>query len=107
MQCSKDSQHYKALSDLLLNNICEEFNGKIVGDGKNAEATSSAYRQATQIHPAIGLDGSSGPSVGQVPNAYSSGVGVVIGEFSVGGQPDRTRVGVGNQSSSLLASPSR
>ncbi|GJU85201.1 hypothetical protein Tco_1292747 [Tanacetum coccineum] len=83
----------RAKSDLLLNNIYEVFNGKIVGGrdkpdqvlgevhmsnntfatqasclgGNNAEASGSASRQAKQTEPAVGQDGSG-----------RSGVGVVI-----------------------------
>nr|GEX68675.1 hypothetical protein [Tanacetum cinerariifolium] len=78
-----------------------------VKSGKNAEASISAYGQATQAQPVVGSDGSSAPSVSQVPNAHSLGFGVVIGEFGADEQPGRARVGVGSQSSSLLSSPSR
>nr|GEU80945.1 hypothetical protein [Tanacetum cinerariifolium] len=64
--------------------------------GKNAEASISPYRQATQAQPVVGPDGSSAPSVSQVPNAHSLGIGVVIGEFGVDAQPGRARVGVGS-----------
>ncbi|GJY49808.1 hypothetical protein Tco_0439764 [Tanacetum coccineum] len=60
----------RAKSDLLLNNICEVFNGKIVGDGNNAEASGSASRKAQQTE-----DGSGG-----------SGDGVVIGLYDAAGQ---------------------
>nr|GEU45422.1 hypothetical protein [Tanacetum cinerariifolium] len=47
-------------------------------DGNNVEASSNASRQAQQAEPVVGQDASGGSSVGQVPNAYGSGVGVVI-----------------------------
>ncbi|GJT88969.1 hypothetical protein Tco_1070686 [Tanacetum coccineum] len=43
---------------------------------------SSAFGQAEHAEPAVGQDGS---GVGQVPNAYGSGIGVVIGLSSAGG----------------------
>ncbi|GKA32900.1 mutator type transposase [Tanacetum coccineum] len=78
----------RAKSDLLLNDICEVFNGNIVRGGNNAEASGSASRQAQQTEPAVGQDCSGG-----------SGVGAVIVLSAVDGQGGSS-VGVGSQGSS-------
>nr|GEV99545.1 hypothetical protein [Tanacetum cinerariifolium] len=65
----------RAKSDLLLNNICKVFNGKIVGGGDNVEGTGSASMQEQQIELVVGQDGSSG-----------SGATVVIGLFVAAGE---------------------
>ncbi|GKC82049.1 hypothetical protein Tco_1137766 [Tanacetum coccineum] len=75
--------------------------------GNNVEASDSASGQAEQAEPTVGQDGLGSLGVGQVPNAYDSGVGAVIGLASVGRQPGRTGVGVEGRSSSLASSPSR
>ncbi|GJU09173.1 copia protein [Tanacetum coccineum] len=75
--------------------------------GNNVEANDSASGQAEQAEPTVGQDGSGSLGVGQVPNAYDSSVGDVIGLASVGRQPGRTGVSVEGRSSSLASSPSR
>ncbi|GKG21812.1 hypothetical protein Tco_0384407, partial [Tanacetum coccineum] len=67
--------------------------------GNNAEANGIAFGQAEQVELVVGQDGS---GVVQVPNAYGSGVGVVIGLSVVGGQPGYASVGVGSRSSSHM-----
>ncbi|GJU77539.1 putative ribonuclease H-like domain-containing protein [Tanacetum coccineum] len=87
----------RAKSDLLLNDICEVFNGNIVRgrdkpvitlleyiSGNNAEASGSASRQAQQTKLAVGQDGSGG-----------SGIGVVIGLSDADGQVSAGGAGVG------------
>ncbi|GKF02054.1 hypothetical protein Tco_0028977, partial [Tanacetum coccineum] len=61
---------------------------KATTGGNNAEASGSASRQAQQVEPAVGQDGSGG-----------SGVGVVIG-LSVADCAGGAGVGVGSQGSS-------
>ncbi|GKE32749.1 mutator type transposase [Tanacetum coccineum] len=78
-----------------------------VKSGNNVEANDSASGQAEQAEPTVGQDGSGSLGVGQVPNAYDSSVGDVIGLASVGRQPGRTGVSVEGRSSSLASSPSR
>ncbi|GKA80133.1 hypothetical protein Tco_0786729 [Tanacetum coccineum] len=46
---------------------------------KGQEASGSASREAQLAEPVVSQDGSGGSGVGQVPNAYGSGVGDVIG----------------------------
>nr|GEX09611.1 hypothetical protein [Tanacetum cinerariifolium] len=104
----------RAKSNLLLYNICEVFNGKIVGcrdksvitlleyireycmkrilnvqGGNNAEGSGSASRKAQQIKPAVGQDGSGGSGVGAV-----IGLSAVTGE---GGAWDPDGAGVASQ----------
>nr|GEW01522.1 putative ribonuclease H-like domain-containing protein [Tanacetum cinerariifolium] len=113
----------RAKFDLLLNNICEVFNDKIVGGrdkrmitlleyikeycmkrilnvqgGNNAEGSGSASRQAQQTKPVVGQD-----SLGR------SGVGAVIGLSAAaseggagdpGGASDPSVAGVSSQGSS-------
>nr|GEW95737.1 hypothetical protein [Tanacetum cinerariifolium] len=71
----RDFEKWRAKSDLLLNNICKVFNGKIVGGGDNVEGTGSASMQEQQIELVVGQDGSSG-----------SGATVVIGLFVAAGE---------------------
>nr|GEU31497.1 hypothetical protein [Tanacetum cinerariifolium] len=103
----RDFKKCRAKSDLLLNNIYEVFNGKIVKDrdklvitlleytreycmkrimnvqgGKNIEASGSASRQAQQTERIVGQDGSDG-----------SGACAVIGLSAAAGK------GVANQGS--------
>nr|GEV55425.1 hypothetical protein [Tanacetum cinerariifolium] len=99
----KDFKKCRAKSDLLLNNICEAMKltgipcKHVVAGGNNAEASSSASRQAQQTEPTVGQ--------------YGSGGGVVIG-LSVGqggacgaGGPGGT--GVANQDITDSSPPSR
>nr|GEW06865.1 hypothetical protein [Tanacetum cinerariifolium] len=101
-------------SDLLLNNICEVFNGKIVEGrdkpvmtlleyirkycmkrivnvqgGNNAKASGSASRKAQQTEPTVGRDDSGG-----------SGVGAVISLSSAAGEGGPGGAGVASQGSS-------
>ncbi|GKE59954.1 hypothetical protein Tco_1510321, partial [Tanacetum coccineum] len=71
--------------------------GKV--SGNNAEANGIAFGQAEQVELVVGQDGL---GVVQVPNAYGSDVGVVIGLSVVGGQPGYASVGVGSRSSSPM-----
>ncbi|GJW39468.1 hypothetical protein Tco_0065313, partial [Tanacetum coccineum] len=66
--------------------------------GNNAEASGNASRQAQQAEHVVGLDGSGGLGVGKVPNAYGSGVGVVIGLSVIGRKCGHVGVSVGSQS---------
>ncbi|GJT81674.1 heat stress transcription factor B-4-like protein [Tanacetum coccineum] len=86
----------RAKSDLLLNNICEVFNGKIVRGGNNAEAGGSASRQAQQTELAVGQDGSGGSGAGAVLDFSAAGEGAAGGPSGAGvARQGRTIEGLG------------
>ncbi|GJU82422.1 hypothetical protein Tco_1284787 [Tanacetum coccineum] len=74
----------RAKSDLLLNSICEVFNGKIVRGGNNAEAGGSASRQAQQTELVVGQDGSGGSGAGAVLDFSAAGKGAAGGPSGAG-----------------------
>nr|GEX38377.1 hypothetical protein [Tanacetum cinerariifolium] len=72
--------------------ICKGQGRKAPTGGNNAESSGSTSRQAQQIEPAVGQDGSGGSGVGVV-----IGLSVVAGE---GGAGDPGGAGVASQGSS-------